>query len=168
MQLSLAIDNSLANPSAECTPLAFWRLEWCIFSGLTSRATSSYQSLQPPPSSSSSSPPSSTSPLLPWIHPSHLWKWEAGGGKESERRREGKVRKEGRCVRRWWWWWECSRGKSAGGVAGSVRGKKGASESGEQTRKGARRCFPILRQQIPAEYCQFHYPASKHTFTHRR
>lgn len=49
-----------------------------------------------------------------------------------------------------------------------VLGKIGGEHERQTNTKGARRCFPILRQQIPAEYCQFHYPASKHTFTHRR
>lgn len=129
MQISLAIDNSLANPSAVRTPLAFWRLEWRIFSGLSSRATSSYQSLQPPPPSSSSfsSPP--PPPPLPCCH-GYTPLISGNEKREVERRvREGERVKWGKRED------VCgddddddesaAGGRSAGGMAGSVRENRG-------------------------------------------
>lgn len=78
--------------------------------------------------------------------PSHLWKWEMGGGKESERTSEGKVRKKkkGKTVPRRW-------GRSEGKIeAQSTRWQEVWEKRGEVANKHRSifLCFPFCVSSI--------------------
>lgn len=102
------------------------------------------------PSSSSSSTHLS---LVAMDTPSHLWEWEMGARKESERAREGKVREEGRL---------CRDDESAAKERWrhrvrkkSVKKKKKKREQQANMKKKYSAMFSILWQQIPTGFVSF-------------